>query len=72
MFKKTVFWVLILALLGGLFYLIDKRSEEKKVATEVHKRLFSFSPSEIMGFTGCLCQRETQFVVNIKQGLTSA
>lgn len=51
LFKKTVFWVLIFALLGGLFYLIDKRSEEKKAATEVHKRLFSFTPSDIMGFT---------------------
>lgn len=51
MFKKTVFWVLILAVLGGLFYIIDRKSEEKKAETEVQKRLFSFAPSEIMGFT---------------------
>ncbi len=51
MFKKTVFWVLILAVLGGLFYLIDRKSEEKKAETEIQKRLFAFSPSDIMGFT---------------------
>ncbi|MBI5468529.1 MAG: DUF4340 domain-containing protein [Deltaproteobacteria bacterium] len=51
LFKKTVFWVLMLAVLGGLFYLIDRKSEEKKAATEIQKRLFAFSPSDIMGFT---------------------
>lgn len=51
MFKKTVFWVLVLAVLGGLFYLIDRKSEEHKAEVEIHKRIFAFTPADIMGFT---------------------
>ncbi|MBI5587062.1 MAG: DUF4340 domain-containing protein [Deltaproteobacteria bacterium] len=51
LFKKTVFWVLILAALGGFFYLIDKKSEEKKVVAEAQKRLFAFESKEVVGFT---------------------
>lgn len=49
-FKKTVFWFIALALIGGSFYLIDKQVEEKKVVEETKKRLFSFEPEDIIEF----------------------
>lgn len=49
--KKTVFWFLMLAVLGGAFFLFDKKSEEKKAEAEVQKRIFSFEPADVMGFT---------------------
>lgn len=51
LFKKTVFWVLVLAALGGAFYLFDRKSEEKKADTEVKKRLFAFGPGDVTAFT---------------------
>lgn len=50
LFKKTVFWVLVLAVIAGSFYLFDKKSEEKKSEEEVKKRLFAFTPDDVVGF----------------------
>ncbi|MBI3752687.1 MAG: DUF4340 domain-containing protein [Deltaproteobacteria bacterium] len=49
-FKKTVFWVIALAVVGGSFYLIDRQLEEKKVVEEAKKRLFPFEPGDIIEF----------------------
>lgn len=49
-FKKTIFWFIVLALLGGSFYIIDKKVEEKKVTEEKGKRLFAFEPRDVTEF----------------------
>jgi len=49
-FKKTVFWFIALAVIGGAFYLIDKQVEEKKVVEEIKKRLFPFEPKDVAEF----------------------
>lgn len=47
-FKKTVFWFIILAVIGGLFYLVDRQVEEKKVVEETKKKLFAFEPKDVI------------------------
>lgn len=46
-FKKTVFWVLMFAVLGGSFFIFDKKTEEKKAVEEIKKRLFAFGPDDV-------------------------
>ncbi len=46
-FKKTVFWVIILAILGGSFYIFAREVEEKKAIEEEKKRLFLFEPEDV-------------------------
>lgn len=48
-FKKTIFWVIILMVLGGLFYFFDEKVTEKEIADAAKRRLFSFEPSDITG-----------------------
>ena len=50
-FKKTIFWVIMLAVLGGSFFIFDKEVEEKKVVEELKKRLFAFEPADVAEFT---------------------
>ncbi len=49
-FKKTMFWIIIMAVIGGSFYLIDRGVEEKKVIVEEKKRLFPFEPNDVAEF----------------------
>lgn len=49
-FRKTLFWFIALAVLGGAFYFIDKQAEEKKVVEEIKKKLFAFEPNDIVEF----------------------
>lgn len=50
-FKKTIFWVIILLVLSGLFYFFDEKVTEKEVAEEAKRNLFSFSPSDVTEFS---------------------
>lgn len=47
-FKKTIFWFIALAVIGGSFYLIDRKKEETKIASETRKRLFFFEPKDVI------------------------
>ncbi|MBI3756007.1 MAG: DUF4340 domain-containing protein [Deltaproteobacteria bacterium] len=49
-FRKTVFWFIALAVIGGSFYFIDKEVEEKKVIEETKKKLFPFEPNDVAEF----------------------
>ncbi len=49
-FRKTVFWFIALAVIGGSFYFIDKQVEEKKVIEETKKKLFPFEPNDVAEF----------------------
>lgn len=48
--KKTIFWIIILIILGGGFYLIDRRVEDVKRSKEASMRLFPFEPQDVAGF----------------------
>lgn len=48
--RKTIFWVLVLLLLGGSFYFVDEKVEEEKKLQEAALRLFSFSTDEVTEF----------------------
>lgn len=50
-FKKTIFWVIILLVLSGLFYFFDEKVTEKEMAEEAKRHLFSFDPSDVTGFS---------------------
>ncbi|MEK9148973.1 MAG: DUF4340 domain-containing protein [Candidatus Desantisbacteria bacterium] len=50
-FKKTIFWVIILLVLSGLFYFFDEKVTEKEVAEEAKRNLFSFVPSDVTEFS---------------------
>lgn len=50
LFRKTLFWVIALAVIGGTFYFIDRQVEEKKVVEEIKKRLFPFESKDIVEF----------------------
>jgi len=49
-FKKTIFWVIIMAVIGGLFYLMDRQVEEKKTLEEEKKKVFPFEPQDVNEF----------------------
>lgn len=49
-FRKTVFWFIALAIIGGAFYFIDRQAEEKKIIEETKKKLFPFVPKDIVEF----------------------
>jgi len=49
-FRKTLFWVIALAVIGGAFYFINRQVEEKKVVEEIKKRLFPFESGDIAEF----------------------
>lgn len=49
-FKKTIFWVIVLLSLSGLFYFFEQKVTEKEVAEEAKRRLFSFEAAEVTGF----------------------
>ncbi len=46
-FRKTVFWVIVLAVLAGTFYIFNKEVEEKKAVEEEKKKLFHFDPEDV-------------------------
>lgn len=48
--KKTIFWVIILVVLGGGFYLIDRKVEDVKRSKEASMQLFSFEPEDVAEF----------------------
>lgn len=49
-FKKTIFWVIILMVLSGLFYFFDQKVTEKEAAEEEKRHLFTFAASDVTGF----------------------
>ena len=49
--KKTIFWLIMLVVIGGGLYLLDRRAEDVKVERERALRLFSFLPEEVQAFT---------------------
>lgn len=48
--RKTIFWVIALVFLGGLFHLLDEQAEETKKVEERQLRLFSASPEQVTEF----------------------
>ncbi len=48
--KKTIFWLIILVVIGGGLYLLDRRAEDVKVEREKALRLFPFLPQEVTAF----------------------
>jgi hypothetical protein len=49
-FRKSLFWVIALVVLGGGFYLIDERVEEAGRIKEASLRLFPFDGAEVTAF----------------------
>lgn len=49
-FKKTIFWVIMLLVLSGIFYFFDEKVTQKEVAMEEKRRLFAFGPADVAGF----------------------
>lgn len=49
-FRKTLFWIIALVVLGGGFYLIDDRVLEANRAEEASLRLFAFDSADITAF----------------------
>lgn len=46
-FKKTLFWLIVLAALGGLVYVFDTEFEKKEQQVEQARLLFTFSPDSV-------------------------
>lgn len=48
-FKKTLLWIILLAILGGYLYLYEIRGgEEREQAAEEARRLFHFTPDDVV------------------------
>lgn len=47
-FKKTIFWLIILAVISGVFYFFDEKVTEKEIAQEELRRLFTFEPADVI------------------------
>lgn len=65
-FRKTVFWVFVLFLLGGAFYLYDMRSEGTKEEAEAEKRLAPFDAKEV--FSISIHKKGAPPVVVVREG----
>lgn len=65
-FRKTVFWVFVLFLLGGAFYLYDMRSEGEKAVAEAERRLAPFDPKEV--FSISIHKKGAPTVVVVREG----
>jgi hypothetical protein len=48
--KKTIFWVIVLIALGGVFFLFDKKQEEVKQVNEANLKLLPFTVKEVSEF----------------------
>ena len=48
--KKTIFWLIMLVVIAGGLYLLDRRAEDVKVEREKALRLFPFFPEEVRAF----------------------
>ncbi len=48
--KKTIFWVIMLIVIGGGLYLADRKAEDVKQEREKALRLFPFLPEEVTAF----------------------
>lgn len=48
--KKTLFWVFILIMLSGSFYLLDQKAEDNRRIAEANLKLLPFSVDEITEF----------------------
>lgn len=49
-FRKSLFWVIALVVLGGAFFLVDERVDVADRAREANLRLFSFQPEDVSEF----------------------
>ena len=38
-FKKTIFWLIILSVISGVFYFFDEKVTEKEIAEEEQRRI---------------------------------
>ena len=47
-FKKTIFWLIILSVISGIFYFFDEKVTEKEVAEEEQRRIFTFEPADVI------------------------
>lgn len=48
--RKTLFWVITLVFLGGMFHLLDQKAEGTRQAKEAGLLLFPFSPKDVTAF----------------------
>ena len=48
--KKTLFWVFVLIMLSGSFYLLDQKAEVNQRIAEANLKLLPFSVDEITEF----------------------
>lgn len=48
--KKTLFWVIVLIALSGVFFLFDKKQEEVKQVKEVNLKLLPFTVKDVSEF----------------------
>ncbi|MEK6680888.1 MAG: DUF4340 domain-containing protein [Nitrospirota bacterium] len=49
-FKKTIFWIIILAAIGGAFLVFTKEEEKIEIRREEEKSLLRFEPEDISSF----------------------
>ena len=48
--RKTLFWVITLVFLGGMFQLLNQKTEENRLVEEVNLRLFPFTSEKVTAF----------------------
>ena len=56
-FKKTIFWIIILAAIGGAFLVFTKEEEKIEIRREEEKSLLRFEPEDI----SLLCHKKGRY-----------
>ncbi len=65
-FRKSLFWVIAMVVLGGAFFLFDERAEQADLVRQANLRLLSFQPEEVTEFW--IRKQETGLLIRIVNG----
>ncbi len=66
LFRKSLFWVIALVVLGGTFFLFDERAEKADLVRQASLRLISFQPEEVVEFW--IRKQETGLLIRVVSG----
>ena len=66
LFRKSLFWVIALVVLGGAFFLFDERVEQAHLLRQADLRLFLFQPGEVTEFW--IRKQETGLLIRAVSG----
>lgn len=65
-FRKSLFWLIALVVLGGAFFLFNERDEQALILRQADLRLFSFQPAEVTEFW--IRKQETGLLIRVVSG----